>query len=149
MTAQIPEQLTFQGRQYSLFAEPLRPWLARRRNRSIQFKRRTTANGRGYFGHWEIIDDRLFLVSIRGKFLDGREVTLKDLFPATPDRVFADWVTGELCCPHGKMLAYSHAGYSSIFENSLFLRFEQGVLVAQRTVKNEPPVPDEFDRLED
>jgi hypothetical protein len=49
----------------------------------------------------------------------------------------------------GKILGYSHSGYSSIYESSLFLRFEQGILVGQRTVKNEAPVPDEFDFFED
>lgn len=147
MTAQIPESLKFQGQNLSLFAEPLYPWLARRRNKHIRFKRRNTANGRGYSGNWEIIEDRLFLVSIRGTFSDGRAVNLADLFPESPDRVFADWVNQVLRCPIGKMLDYSHAGYSSIYEHDLFLRFENGVLVGQRTVKNEPPEPDEFDLL--
>jgi hypothetical protein len=149
MTAQVPEHLSYQGQNLRLFSEPLYSWLARRRNKHIRFKRRNTANGRGYSGHWEIIEDRLYLVSIRGTFSDGRDVTLGDLFPESPARVFANWVSGEILCPMGKILGYSHSGYSSIYESSLFLRFEQGILVGQRTVKNEAPVPDEFDFFED
>ena len=147
MTAQIPESLIYQWQQFNLFSEPLQPWLAKRRNKNIQFKRRSTAGGRGYLCQWEIIDRRLFLVCLWGTFSDGREASLIELFPESPERAFADWVTGELRCPMGKLLSYSHAGYSSIFEHELFLRFDQGILVGQRTVKNEPPVPDEYDLI--
>jgi len=148
MTAQIPESLSFEGQNLHIFAEPLRPWLALRRNKSIRFKRRNSALGRGYIGHWEVIDGRLYLVGIEGKFSDDKDATIADLFPESPERVFAAWFTGELRCPRGKMLGYSHAGYSSIYESDLFLRFEKGICVEQRTVTNQPPAPDEFDSAE-
>lgn len=149
MTAQISESLTYQGKDYSLCAEPLSPRLVRRRNKHIRFQRRNTACSRGYVGSWEIVEDHLYLVRISANFPDGRAVTIGDLFPDSPDRVFAGWVTGELRCPSGRLLGYVHSGYSSVFERDLLLRFQDGVLVDQRTVVNEPPEPNEFDLLFD
>lgn len=145
MTAQVEEQLTYQGQILGLAAEPLRPWLDQRRNKHIHFKRRTTACWRGYVGSWEIVEDRLYLLGINANLRDGRAATLADLFPESPGRVLADWFTGELRCPSGRLFGYVHAGYASVYERDLFLRFEQGVLVGQRTVTNEPPPPDDDD----
>lgn len=149
MTAQVHDRLIYKGQHFDLAAEPLHPWLARRRNKHVGFKRRTTACWRGYVASWEIVEDRLYLVDIRANFADGRAATLADLFPETPQRVPATWFTGELRCPTGRLLGYIHSGYSSIYEQDLFLRFEQGVLLEERTVTNEPPVPDEYDLLDD
>lgn len=139
MTAQIPEILIHQGQTFRLAAEPLRPWLSRRRHRHITFQPRTTACWRRYVGTWDIVGDKLCLVHISARFPDGTEVKLEDLFPDQPDRVFAEWVSGELRCPTGALLGYLHAGYMSVYEQDLFLQFEKGVLVGQRTVVNEPP----------
>ncbi|MFZ4481664.1 MAG: hypothetical protein ACOYNZ_17415, partial [Rhodoferax sp.] len=143
MTAQIADCLTFQGQDYRLFAEPLSLWLNKRRNRNIRFQRISTACWRGYVARWEVVDDRLFLTNISGHFQDGRELSVADLFPDDPELVLADWVTGTVRCPFGARLKYSHAGYSSIYEHDLILRFQDGVLMEYRTVRNEPPPPDE------
>ena len=59
--------------------------------------------------------------------------------------MFAGWLTGELHCPSGRLLGYVHSGYSTIYERDMLVRFQDGVLVDQRTVVNEPPEPNEFD----
>lgn len=147
MTAQIKETLIFQGETCAMASEPLYPWLNRRRNKKIQFRRPHTACSRGYVGTWEIIDDRLHLVKIRAKFLDEREVELHDLFPESPLPVFANWFDGELRCPSGKLLGYVHSGYSSIHERDLFLKFKAGILIEQRTITNEtPPTAEEHEK---
>lgn len=145
MTAQVSETLTYLGQVLRLFDEPLRPWLAKRRNKHIRFKRRSTACRRGYVGSWEIIDDRLYLVRIVGNFPDGRAITIGELFPDSPDKVFASWFTSELRCPTGRLLEYVHSGYSRIYERDVLLRFQDGVLVERRTVINEPTASDEPD----
>ena len=48
----------------------------------------STACYRGYLGTWEIIDNKLFLNQIEGRY------KFKDNIP-----VFADWYTGELHIP--------------------------------------------------
>jgi hypothetical protein len=145
MTAQVSDCLTIEGNTYPLAAEPLARWLERRQNRHIRFKRLTSACWRGYVGAWEVIDDRLYLMSIRGESTAGDALGIEQLFPGASKRVFADWVTNELRCPMGRLLTYSHAGYSSIYERDLCLSFSQGVLIGQRVVKNKPTVPDNPD----
>ena len=139
MTAQIREKLIFNGDVCGVASEPLYVWLHRRRNKHIGFARRNTACSRGYVGTWEIIDQCLYLVKIAGKFIDGQDVELKDLFPGEPEPVFASWFDGELRCPMGKLLGYVHSGYSSVYESDLFLEFKQGKLIGQRTVFNQTP----------
>lgn len=141
MTAQKMERLTYDGKVLAMAAEPLGKWLQMKRNRGIRFKMRNTAHRRGYVGHWEVIEKRLYLASIDGTLVDGKQINLADLFPESPERAFADWVTGEIRCPTGKLLGYSHAGYSSVYEWDMFLRFENGVLIDTRIVKNEAPPP--------
>ena len=53
------------------------------------------------------------------------------LFPGKT-KVFADWYSGVMRIPHGKMMKYVHQGYASLYEKELFLRFESGVLVSYR-----------------
>lgn len=149
MTAQVADHLTFQGQEYRLFAEPLSLWLNKRRNRNIRFQQISTACWRGYVARWEVLDDRLFLVNISGHFQDGRELSVAELFPDSPELVFANWVTGTARCPFGPRLKYVHIDYLSIYKNDLILRFQEGVLMEYRTVKNEPPPLDEFDLPED
>lgn len=149
MTAQVTDRLRFQGRRYAIFSEPLYQWLSKRQNRNVGFKRGNTACRRGYVADWEVADDRLYLINIHGGTSKGRAVTVSDLFPDSPEKVFAKWYSGIVRCMIGRMLAYSHAGYSSIYEQELHLNFQEGVLVGQLTITNEPPEPDEFDLMED
>ncbi len=154
MTAQTSDGLLYQGQSFSLAGEPLYSWLTKRRKQP-RFKRRSTACSRGYVASWEIIDERLYLVGIRGRLVDGRspnlenerDATLAELFPESPDRVFANWFSDELRCPSGRLLGYVHSGYSSVYEFDMFLRFRQGVLIEKQTVTNQPPPLDEFDLL--
>jgi hypothetical protein len=50
--------------------------------------------------------------------------------------MFADWVSGDLVCPYGKMLKFDHAGFSSVREHELILTFGKGILKSSRTVDN-------------
>jgi hypothetical protein len=137
MTAQFEEHLIYQGETFGLAAEPLRAWLERRKNKHIRFRIRNTACIRGYKGTWEIIDDRLYLANIRGHLHDNSEATLTTLFPESTDRVFADWFTGEVRCPVGRLLNYVHTGFSSVYECDFFWNFKEGVLISHRRVNNE------------
>lgn len=148
MTAQVADRLHFQGKSYRIFSEPLYPWLLKQQNRNIGFTRGNTACRRGYVGEWEVTGDRLYLINIHGGSYKGRPVTVGDLFPDSPERVFANWYSSVIRCMIGRMLDYVHVGYSSIYEQELHLSFQEGVLVGQKTIKNEPPEPDEFDLMD-
>jgi hypothetical protein len=65
MTAQIGEKLFYKGKEYRMASEPpvISPGL---KNYGINFIGNCTACWRGYFGKWEIKDDKLFLKEISG-----------------------------------------------------------------------------------
>lgn len=140
MTAQFSESLKYKNEVYGMCSEPLTIYIAQN---NLAFRSESTANWRGYVGDWEIMGDdhigyRLYMIGISANDLDGKKLKLKDLFPETPKGVFAHWFSGEIRCPLGKQLKYVHMGYSSIYEQDLFLKFEKGVLIKERLVKNKP-----------
>lgn len=136
VTAQISESLLYDGIYYRLFGEPLRSWLSERRNRHIRFQYTNTACSRAYIGKWEIVNERLYLVGIVAHFENGDKVTLAELFPESSDKLFADWFTGGVRCPIGKMISYVHSGFSRTYEKDLVLFFKEGVLVRQELIEN-------------
>ena len=135
MTAQIAEKLLYQGEQVAMCTNPLGDYFAMG-GFNPRFESMSTALWRGYVGGWEIVDDRLYLVSLDGTLEDGTDATLETVFPGFPDRVFAHWYSGSVRIPQGKQLEYVHMGYASKFEQDLLLEIERGVVVATRVRQN-------------
>jgi hypothetical protein len=52
---------------------------------------------------------------------------MSTLFPGEK-RVQADWFTGYIIIPDGKLVKYVHMGYGSTFESYIMLRVERGVV---------------------
>ena len=101
-----------------------------------QFDANNTACWRGYVGTWEITEDRLYLVGLRAWLPSGEELKLADMLAGQPAPVFANWFSGTVRCPQGKLLQYVHGGFESRYESDLFLTFDKGVLMDERvTVK--------------
>lgn len=138
MTAQVSEVLIYKGERLALCEEPLSIYMETVAQH-IRLDAPHTALWRGYVGVWEIKNDRLYLVDWTG-YQNTRdqevELTLNDLFPGYPDGVFAHWYTGELRCPRGALLDYVHGGFASRYEEDLFLKIENGLLVSERVVVN-------------
>ncbi len=136
MTAQVRERLIYNNEEYSLATEPLSPYLAKHK---IEFPSTTTACWRGYCGKWLIENNKLYLIDLKansGNFLfDGRTVGIDYLFPGQ-NKVFADWYSGEIRIPYGKMMQYVHQGYASLYEKELFLTVESGVIVDESEIDN-------------
>ncbi len=145
MTAQLRERLLYNGDEWSMCAEPLSDYFKLAGERP-SFAEQSTALWRRYVGVWEIVGDRLYLISLHARLEDGSNATLETVFPGFPDRVFAHWYSDELRLPQGRMVEYVHLGYGSKYEADLFLQFENGVLVGSRAVQNPGvPVPAEDD----
>ena len=130
-TAQIPDRIIYKGDTLSLFANPLELY--------PNFDSLKLTSGiisscwRGYIAEWEIIDNHLYLIGIFACFsYTKRELLydLKDLFGSQciDGKVKADWVTGTLTSPQGKLLYYVHDAYESIYERDLEFHFEKGKL---------------------
>ncbi|MBT7577384.1 MAG: hypothetical protein HN633_01255, partial [Candidatus Marinimicrobia bacterium] len=63
------------------------------------------------------------LSKLEGRYrLDGKEA------------IFADWFTGDLRIPKGRMLEYVHAGFNSIYEQELLLTLERGVVIKTEVI---------------
>jgi hypothetical protein len=87
MTAQFSERLIFEGQQVALLSNPLNDYFALG-GRNPGFESTSTALWRGYVGTWEILNDRLYLVELRGTLKSGDEASVASVFPDFSDRVF-------------------------------------------------------------
>lgn len=146
MTAQVPENLTYMGKQHEMCDEPLADYFELA---SVEppFVGLNSACWRGYIGTWEIKDDRLYLIELEGRIGSG-EANLETLFPGFPERVFAHWYTGTVRLPHGKLLDYVHGGYASRYERDLFIEFERGLVkkthFRENGVSDDPDAPEGY-----
>ena len=132
MTAQAGDILKFEGKTYSIASEPLYDYL---NQKGVEFISLNTACWRGYIATWKIKNDKLFLIELEAYSEDHNEVDLDFLFPGK-NEVFAEWFTGEIRVPHGKLLQYFHIGYESIYEKETYLYFKKGVLYDRKDVEN-------------
>lgn len=138
VTAQIPEILRADGRELELWCTPLDDYFDLAGLDPL-FAWDSTGLWRSYVGTWELAGGRLYLVSIKASFRDGREVSLPDLFPGVHDRVFAHWYSGTLVVPQGEMIAYEHGGFGGTYERELWITIVRGAEVRRSTKENAPP----------
>jgi hypothetical protein len=60
------------------------------------------------------------------------EIPLGDLIPGASGPVLANWYSGELCIPQGRMIEYVHVGYASRYERYLFIEIDKGAVISTR-----------------
>jgi hypothetical protein len=133
MTAQIGESILYNGEEYSMASEPLNQYLQTRND--IELVSNSSACWRGYYGDWEILDDKLYLIGLKAYIKGYREVGINYFFPQK-QTVFANWFSGEIRIPKGEMLDYVHLGYASLYEKDLFLVFKNGKLISKYEIDN-------------
>jgi len=130
----------------------------------------STMDWRGHSARWVIVDSRLYLTALHGQICtrgpDKRApsrsgcrvkhfgecstmpVSMADFFPVQ-QRVFADWYSGELIMPDGKMTKYVHAGFASTYERYLVVTVLDGSVTSVRgedelsTVRSMQTIPTE------
>ena len=131
MTTQSTENLIYRNEMLDMADYPLStsPNLARV---SKKLMVTLTCCWRSYIGTWEIDDNRLYLIKIDATFKDNTKVEMTDLFPDSPDRVFADWFSGQVVCNCGDLIDFDE----QIYEEDLILTFKNGVLVKEKTINN-------------
>ena len=140
MTAQVHENLIYEGEEMSMMSCPPlparhpriieigHPWEMTEREGvpGIVF---STACWRGYIGTWAVTDNRLYLVGLQGR-----------VEMAGDGPIFAGWVSDWLRVVRGELLEYIHMGFQSVYERELLIRVEMGVVVETKTVENQLPV---------
>ena len=146
MTGQIGERLMYQGEDLEMCSEPLNHFFTFGGSKP-RFAWTNTALWRNYIGTWEIVNDRLYLIGLEATLMDRSSARLETVFPGFPDRVFAHWYSGELHVPRGKLLKCVHMGYRNIYEKTLFLAVDHGVLTGSRIVENSIPADQSSNEL--
>ena len=126
MTAQIPDTITIASRSYPLWSDPLFG-LRSRQTPEIAFECNCTAMHRGYTARWEVIDNKLHLISVRGQMLVGQGSVIARLCPGQEPPIFAEWFSGSLIIPYGQYSLRKRSPYGYSFENHMQIAVRRGV----------------------
>lgn len=142
VTAQYPDKITYNGTEYNLNSNPLEPYFEKNpENRPDMV---STALWRGYVGHFEIIENELFLTDMKrpvsytdddGNF-NEKWVSIYRMYFPRQEKVKIDWFSGILILPHGKMVQYVHQGYASTYSKYWLLEIESGIFNEARKYNN-------------
>lgn len=135
MTAQFTNNIFFEGREYSLASDPLKPYLEAK---DITIEGYISGCWNGYISDWDIIDNKLYLIDVSPCYTDEegeRIMSMQYLFPGQ-DSVFAKWFSGELTIQNGELLNYVHMGYESTYEEHIYIKIKDGVVVDTRVEDN-------------
>jgi len=141
MTAQVHEKITVDGEERSMAFCPDIPIDGTRVRRLTEPNLKSlavisSACWRRYIGSWEIKYGVLWLNDIEG------------YFELVNGPIVADWFTGVLRVPHGKMIQYVHMGYGSVFEQEIHLKIVNGYLSKKKVIDNRGKAVDRYE-LED
>jgi hypothetical protein len=94
----------------------------------------STACWRGFVAHWKIKKKKLYLIKIttchKSMCSNYQDADLKEMFQEKfiNDKVKADWFTGKIVAPQGKLVQYIHMGFASVFEKEKHFLIENGKL---------------------
>jgi len=86
-------------------------------------------------GEIDSAQNEKLLNEIKESLTVEKEIDLEFLFKTT-EPVFADWVSGTIRVPIGKMIKYIHMGYESVYQKDMFLTLTNGILKETKIVKN-------------
>ncbi|EHR39369.1 hypothetical protein [Alishewanella jeotgali] len=132
-TAQIPDYITIDDKEYRLHTNPLDKHLITIKWEMPENLSTSSANWRGYVASWKIDAGLMFLtdvtISIYHKDEKRRESKsiFHEIFPGR-DSINAVWYSGSLVIPHGEMTHYVHMGYGSSYEYYIVIRISEGVV---------------------
>lgn len=143
-TAQYPDKIIFNGKEYSLHTNPLEKYFEEHPDKRPKGGVWSTALWRGYVATFEIKDSGLVVKDIMIELQDSTSRKSKWTWKSVYDLVFpeqplkkVDWVSGLLVLPHGKMVEYVHMGYASVYEHYLLLEIDKGVFKKSRSFTKE------------
>lgn len=136
-TAQIPDILIYKGKEYSMFTNPLEIYLDSIGNR--QFPEfvggGSTACWRGYQAIWTIKEDTMYLTKIQACHKDEGDVdaNLSIMFgdKCKNGKVPADWYSGLVILPRGRLKRYIHMGYGSVYSKYTLIEICKGEMTQE------------------
>jgi hypothetical protein len=142
-TAQFPDKINYNGKEYNLNSNPLEVYFEKNPNKRPKSEVRSSALWRGYVATFEIIDNQLFLKDIviqyrdttsKGSNNSNWKSVLNEVF-TDQKNIQVDWYTGLLVLPQGKVVDYVHMGYGSAYQHYTILEFNKGVLTQEKQFK--------------
>jgi len=139
-TEQIPDILIWKNDTISLHSNPLGsyPKLDDLNLFGDQNDGYSTACWRGYIAEWKIIDNSLYLSNIYScdyAYSENKiKADLKKLFPKLYDNgnVLANWYSGELSVPNGKLIHQE----LKIYESEWILNLKKGTIINEKKFDN-------------
>lgn len=142
-TAQSPDKIIYNGKEYSLYSNPLEEFFDKNPDKRPKGGIMSTGLWRGYIATYEIKDGKLYLKDIEIMYSDTTSKgsdnykwrsVLKEVFPDT-ENIKIDWLTGLLVIPNGELVNYVHMGYGSTYKRYILLEIDKGELKKERTYK--------------
>jgi hypothetical protein len=142
-TAQFPDKINYNGKEYNLNSNPLEVYFEKNPNKRPKSEVRSSALWRGYVATFEIIDNQLFLKDIEIQYRDTTskgsnnsnwKSVLNEVF-TDQKNIQVDWYTGLLVLPQGKVVNYVHMGYGSTYQHYTILELNKGVLTQEKQFK--------------
>lgn len=131
-TAQYPDKIYFEGKQYSLHSNPMEDYFEKYPDKKPKSGIVSSALWRGYVATFEILDEELYLkdieimVSNPDKKYDYIFQSVIEQVVPKGERLKIDWFTGLLVLPDGKLVNYVHMGYGSTYEKYVLLEIAAG-----------------------
>jgi hypothetical protein len=153
MAAQLPDKIKMDGEWKELFTNPLEQYWMLRGKRPNFCSSQECA--RGYIATWEIADKELFLTNLQGEIkklfpLFGAKTKKADLQEFFSNifqkitKVKAEWYSGKLRVPLGKMTCFEDHGYDSRFERDMIITVVKGDITRIVTLDNSDHVVTEI-----
>lgn len=144
-TAQMGDELKWQGRTHYISTNPLEDYWADTASRPKFVLQKSfpffgdvywTNNWRGYKANYVIEDSLLYLTRIKG-WIGNHRAKVSRLFPDDfkEGKVFCKWYTGVLRIRKGKVLKYIHMGYMASTEYEIEIGIENGRITSIDTLE--------------
>ena len=81
------------------------------------------SDNRGYIATWCIEKGKLYLLDIKS---GENQISFADEF--YEDKVFANWYSGTLHSPQGRLIQYNHHPFASIYETDIHYQVADGII---------------------
>ncbi|UUV22563.1 hypothetical protein [Paenimyroides aestuarii] len=136
-TAQYPDRIVFNNKEYSLLTNPLEKYFEKNEDKRPKGGVMSTALWRGYVATFEIIENQLYVKDIKIQIWNEKsddtewKSVINEVFPKTEDRKI-DWFNGLLTLPYGELINYVHMGYGSTYENYIIIEIEKGKYIKSK-----------------
>ena len=129
MSAQRTDTIKINGKVYKLYCLPLAQYWEKYEP-GISLFVLNPALTRMYYANWLMEDNKLYLSDFWSEnWVLKKEYSLANLFP-DEEKVFAEWYTGDLIIPFGRMVHYINLGWGATHEYRATIGIKEGLVIS-------------------